>query len=658
MSSPRNETELLTATSLRPLALTRAAALGRSAPVAAWTPLGTVDAGAVADVDGAGSVQLRRASWSLDWWIGAEDRWHHPSAEASVRQRWLDDGAVVETAVRVPGGDVVHRAYAVRAGSTSEAGAWDDSAVVVEVENLTAVPIALAFAVRPFTLAGDGHIERIESSGSVVRVDGRVGAVLSREPARLVVGPTGHPAILLTRGEDQDGASVSVEAGPAGIEAAFVVPLPHTATVQILLPRVAGLARRRLLRSASPAEADAGWTASPADAVAAGWVVHTRDAASVELPEPSLTSLVAGSQRSLSVAAGDRFLDGNQPGDAARRAAAVVEALAISGLVEPLGPLARALVASQRLNGQVRLGDRTDATVALVMAGAALLPNATEPWTETLLGPVAKAVHRLGQGNGFGDGAIDAATAAEGLARLGPAFRSIGQPDVAAEAERISAALTVDPDGGGVPPSPPSARADLVDRLVALRARLRSGDADAVVELAEIARSGGPGALVDRVDEHGVPDGIVGFDPAAVASRCLAVLDLVLVDLAAGPALLPSWPSSWWGQPVEAHRVRTRWGRVSFGLRWHGERPAILWEIDAAAGLDPAVPPPVLTAPGLDPSWRGQGFSGEALLNPVAVPATVVAIRGSDLPSPESAPTRGTPGDAPSTPPAEGQSFS
>ena len=101
-----------------PLAVSRAAALGRQ-PVRVQLPLGTVDAGVVADVDPSGLVQLRGASWSVDWWIGAEDRWHHPSTETAVRQHDDGDGVVVETSMRVPGGDVVQRAYAVRASSPS-----------------------------------------------------------------------------------------------------------------------------------------------------------------------------------------------------------------------------------------------------------------------------------------------------------------------------------------------------------------------------------------------------------------------------------------------------------------------------------------------------------------------------------------------------------
>ncbi|WP_420442941.1 hypothetical protein [Candidatus Poriferisodalis sp.] len=34
------------------------------------------------------------------------------------------------------------------------------------------------------------------------------------------------------------------------------------------------------------------------------------------------------------------------------------------------------------------------------------------------------------------------------------------------------------------------------------------------------------------------------------------------------------WPASWLGQPVEVHDVPTRIGKVSWAIRWHGDRPA------------------------------------------------------------------------------------
>ena len=73
---------------------------------------------------------------SLDWWVAADDRWHDPALEASVRQVRIDGTPVVETRVRIPNGDVVQRIFAVADGGGH---------TVIELENESPLPIAVAF---------------------------------------------------------------------------------------------------------------------------------------------------------------------------------------------------------------------------------------------------------------------------------------------------------------------------------------------------------------------------------------------------------------------------------------------------------------------------------------------------------------------------------
>jgi len=72
----------------------------------------------------------------LDWFVAADDRWHRPEHEASTRQTRLDGTPVVETRVRIPGGDAVQRVYSV-----ADAGGL----TVMEVANESSLPIAVAF---------------------------------------------------------------------------------------------------------------------------------------------------------------------------------------------------------------------------------------------------------------------------------------------------------------------------------------------------------------------------------------------------------------------------------------------------------------------------------------------------------------------------------
>ena len=86
-----------------------------------------------------GSIVPADGSATLDWWIAAEDRWHTPAIEPSVRQRAVEGAPVVETAVRVPGGDVVQTVYAV-----ADAGGF----TVIELENRSPAGVAVALSRR------------------------------------------------------------------------------------------------------------------------------------------------------------------------------------------------------------------------------------------------------------------------------------------------------------------------------------------------------------------------------------------------------------------------------------------------------------------------------------------------------------------------------
>ena len=65
-------------------------------------------------------------------------------------------------------------------------------------------------------------------------------------------------------------------------------------------------------------------------------------------------------------------------------------------------------------------------------------------------------------------------------------------------------------------------------------------------------------------------------------------------------------PRRWLGSNFEVHGVPTGpRSTVGFAVRWHGERPAVLWEQRG--------PTQLLTAPAVDPGWSSSAASGEAL---------------------------------------------
>ena len=101
--------------------------------------LGIRSGGWNAIVNERGSIRLNDGSPVLDWHIAADDRWHDPSTEPSVRQTRRAGVPVVETRLRIPGGDAIQRVYAV-----ADAGGL----VVIEITNESTLPIAVAFT-RP-----------------------------------------------------------------------------------------------------------------------------------------------------------------------------------------------------------------------------------------------------------------------------------------------------------------------------------------------------------------------------------------------------------------------------------------------------------------------------------------------------------------------------
>lgn len=76
-----------------------------------------------------------------------------------------------------------------------------------------------------------------------------------------------------------------------------------------------------------------------------------------------------------------------------------------------------------------------------------------------------------------------------------------------------------------------------------------------------------------------------------------------------GLTLLSGFPEAWHGKPIEVHNLPTTRGVISYGIRWHGDRPALLWELKQH-GDEPVI----LTVPDLDPGFTTSNPRGETLL--------------------------------------------
>lgn len=670
-----------------------------------WALLGTVGGPERAAIDPRGLITPVFGGWSLDWWVGADDAWHLPSRTHGIRQALVEDSPVVETTMRIPSGELVHRAWAVAAGGGVPSG----GAVIVELTNSSPVPVALALAVRPFGPTGIVPISTIDLDGTSVIVDGRVAMILPKLPSRHAIGSERIGDSLRST---LDGTAtnawpvggITCESGSAS--ATVIFPLPHTATLRVMLPLVPEVASSGKTAAASTVAAIVEPSVAPESArVISGWEAQSRRAPRLEFPDRKFSPVLVSSQRfALLHAAGD---------DAGSWPPAPVGGLDTTELCVALDQHGFHIEAErillgfadrQRLDGMFEgEADRTDSPGAWLHAVAEHIRLSGDPSiAEVLVGPVAKAAHALRRrqsgrrfsrrsgGDLFPSG-TGPSWAAEGEDRrahdiewalrgyLDAAFvlEIAGQNDAADEIADFAVALadavalsspvaTIEPllVKGGVWHE--SGNAGLSPRRTAMLGmqRLDVGDVGAFDQLMWLLDSGTPLATWPEF-VHPRTGGGCGGDghhgPSSAAFLRLA-RTLAVIERPDGLHVLPVVPDSWFGQSIEIHDLPTQHGRLSLAVRWHGERPAVLWDVephtdDRLVDLVAGQVPFRLSVPGLDPAWSTSERRGEALL---AAPIARESLAETDSgESPEASESVDPGGEGPAvSAPDGGSSFS
>jgi hypothetical protein len=242
--------------------------------------IGVLGGGRDAAVDRAGRLDPRALAWELDWWIGAEDRWHVPAREVAVRQTRIDGMPVIQTAMRVPGGDAVHRAYGAPDGDVGEVA-------VVEIVNESAAPFVVALVVR--------GASEIDLAGATAFVDGRSAVRTSRPPPRWAMAVDGTTEDLVTSGHATDAPFAARRDRAARLVAALLYPVAHRTTLRA----VVALGTRGIGKVEPAALPDA-------EAVARGWSAQLDRGMRVEIPDEPLGRAVA-TARAATVLAGQAW---------------------------------------------------------------------------------------------------------------------------------------------------------------------------------------------------------------------------------------------------------------------------------------------------------------------------------------------------------------
>ncbi len=610
-----------------------------------WVTLATLTSGPLAVVDPGGAVHPLGSAWSLDWAVGAEDRWHRPAVETTVRQRVVSHAPVVETACKVPSGDAVTRAYAVATGS--------GDAVVVEIENESPVPFVAVFALRPTHPLGVGAIGSVRHEHPHVLVDERPVLWFDKRPARWSAADAPADALdLALSGAARDDAFEPVRSAVGLATATFLFPVPHRTSVRVVLFPNAGRRDRPVITAPLPA----------AGQVARGWEAHVAAAARLELPDRRLRDAYDDALRIAAAAAvpvAPAPLGRSTWGVAEE--CALVRSLAGAGLGAAATDLVRARTDELALDSWFRREPASvERNIEIFSAiGACWQATRDTGPVEHALGPAVKAAHwtERARSRSAASLAPELARRAEAaLVSFAAAVRACDQPDAAADLDAFAARFVLDLDDTGTP-SPAAAAPDAdgdthpgpststpvvdgpagVDTLATVRAALDDVDArDHVVfdRIEWLLRAGGTTGRRPSFVHPALFTGSGGSgDDPLVAAQLIDLVRALVVDETSEPgtvALLPVVPVSWYGQSVDVHDLPTRHGMVSFALRWHATRPALLWELTRRPG-DPDTPVR-LTVPGLDTAWSTTAASGEALLAapPHAERATVVAQPSTD----------------------------
>ena len=558
------------------------------------TEIGAIGHEPLFRVDAAGVVADLAGRLRVDWWVGAEDRWHRASAEHAVRQGLADDEVTIETRLRVPGGDIVARA--------TGAASSGHGVSVLEFENETPVPVAVALIVQ---LPAPGYVEVYDDTLSV---DGVPILRAGRSIARcLITADADALAAGLEGGEALPPAELTLPA--EGRQVALVFPVPHTAVLRTVVTAGGGN------HLGAPADLP------PVDAVARGWHLHIERGAKVELPDERVLRVLAAARRHVllgSGAAPDGPFWGGAPDWLLPAAAVALDGWGHHTEAREL------LLAGTGVDDLTTHATRSGTEAgALVWAWAEILERRSDPdvlralagWlTEAAIGLTRRRrgfLRRRDPGADAGWRAVGLASAASLLSRIENG--TVG-PDLVDALPDLIAELP----------------ADALSIALALGGRRLGGEPDTTA-LGELAQRLGTDATLPAVAASSSPTGALGIesrahDPVSSVLYLIAARRAVVDEPGGtgGPvAIVPGVPSEWFGAAMEAHAVPVTGGDVAFGVRWHGDRPAVLWDVDTAA-------PTSVCAPSLDADWSDERPKAEALLGVTADLRLEEAPRGPE----------------------------
>ncbi|MBP7929914.1 MAG: hypothetical protein KAZ88_09605 [Acidimicrobiia bacterium] len=650
------------------------------------------------EIDESGVATVLGAQWCIEWWIRTQAGWIRPAGRAGVRQSRIGGTPLLETRLSIGSGDDVTTQVGAVTGpaalATMEFRNHSDAPVAVA---LIVRPFTLSGLGRIKSVGVDGRYVTIDGRRAVqipaAPSDVRVG-VGGVDSARQLMDQdeTASPSKV------EFAADQSCEFGLANI--AVVFPLNHVEARTVVIARDPEGSLPEVAQPAAVpdmAALERGWSAQTGQGVSLRSAEQTWTDAWPVLKLCTLSTARSAGIDLDAIAAGQAGLTDMADARSGLRGDAFAETIGAyadwwcwsagltdAGLGRYCDELLVGVPSIQRKSGAFDAVDPNAATAVVTAAIArrlVLSPNA--PLAEALEMNLVTAVHdleRAAKKTLPAEVLTAMAAAARWLALLwSPAGEAVpgteddqkGSDMAALAADwqvRIDPAAITSPfarwiglDGGVLNPADigPSVTArELGDApWVTLVGGTRSAWGTAVLAASELAA--GRGDATARLTEllavgrdvrtwpttlhpsRTAAAGGVGDDQVVLAIICSAIRTALTRVTAAGSrgavAASPILPSAWLGAPQGIRHVPVPGGAVSWEVRWHDDRPAILWE---SAGADF----PALTAPGLDSGWSAQAANGEALLAQndllTALMRDVDRPQAIDIPDPDS--TAGT----------------
>lgn len=544
-----------------------------------WNTVGTLAVGGLADIDQAGAVFPRWRECAVSVWFGVGDRWVLPQSSATQQTR-LGGMPVLETKVRVGshGDDVTMRTWADEPGDGL-------GRVVVEVENTASEAVTMAVAIQPYALTSPGTLGSLRVSGQRVVADGLPLVEFERQPAdgATAVMPESLFAALEAR----------LAAAAPGVEGLEVSAADNaSASIVVAFPLVTSAKHRFFVVDGRE---DASVAAAPVEHVVSGWQTHLSSAAEITLPTVPKhlpVSAIAG----LTMAT---------PGIGSE-----IVALAASDM--GLGWVARQHLVDLLIS--VSRGQVSRARLADIGIVVARLSSRFDIQHDEMTPFVDAAITCLAE-------VLESDLAEHDRVDAVAAIRMVAGAEAAADAERLvpkkrkseltQAALLRTTDQASANTYVQAAGAHDPTRIArSMVERARGRDTrDFVVPMR--ASAGATWRWSERVTADGAAEG----DGDSITSRAALLIgmsELLVCSSLSGLDLVPGFTQDWLGRNLEARNLVTRSGVLSFALRWHGERPALLWEVVPHGTEGQEF---VITCSAIDPLWSTGAVSGEVLLD-------------------------------------------